>query len=332
MNSRRRFLRASAAAFAATLPFGARSELRVYRVAALGWHPKGDIIPPFFERLAEVGFAQGRNLEMGWFFPRKHPNVTDEEMAERAADAVAWRPDAIVTFGLGNSRRLRKVTRTIPVVFGMIEDPVADGLVASPGRPGGNLTGAALSGDALASKRVELVRELIPSARRVGVTYFGVEGDPTRTLVAMKAAASRMGLELVIADLSNSVGGMDAGIRRLEAARVHGILPLGFTEGAQVDSERRIVAFQDRARAPIVDWVVEAVDQGAVCSLGERISDHLRRMADVLAVVLEGRTSVDRIPVSATSRVHLTLNQSAARRIGLELPPAILVRADRIVG
>ena len=145
--------------------------------------------PPYFERLSELGISPGRNLEMGWFYPRKYPVVTDEELAQRAAEAIAWRPDAIVTFGLGNSRRLRKATTTIPVVFGMIDDPVADGLVASLSRPGGNLTGAALSGDALAMKRLELVRDL---ARPSLAQSRGRAPDGARALPALLARADRI--------------------------------------------------------------------------------------------------------------------------------------------
>jgi putative ABC transport system substrate-binding protein len=330
-SSRRRSL-CAAAALAACLPFNARPATRKHRLAGLGWHPKWDVLAPYFERLSELGISQGRNLEMGWFYPRKFPLVTDEELAQRAAEAIAWRPDAIVTFGLGNSRRLRKATTTVPLVFGMVEDPVADGLVASLSHPGGNITGAALSGDALVMKRLELVRELVPAARRVGVTYFREEADPARTLEAMRATAPGLGLDLVVVDLSSAAGGVDAGLRRLEAARVQAIVPLGFTESAQVDAESRLLAFQERTRAPIVDWITEAVDIGAVCSLGEQQADHVRRMADVTAVVLDARASVDRIPVSATSRVHLSLNRAVARRMGIEVSPALLARADRIVG
>jgi putative ABC transport system substrate-binding protein len=330
-SSRRRSL-CAAAALAACLPFTARPAARKHRLAGVGWHPKWDLLAPYFERLSELGISQGRNLEMGWFFPRKYPIVTDEELGQRARDAIAWRPDAIVTFGLGNSRRLRSATTTIPVVFGMIEDPVADGLVASLSHPGGNITGAALSGDALAMKRLELVRELVPAARRVGVTFFRVEADPARTIQAMRAIAPRIGLDLVVVDLSSAAGGVEAGLRRFEGSGVQAIVPLGFTESAQVDAESRLVAFQEKARAPIVDWITEAVDTGAVCSLGEQHADHLRRMADVTAVVLDGRASVDRIPVSATSRVHLSLNRAVARRMGIEVSPAVLARADRIVG
>jgi putative ABC transport system substrate-binding protein len=257
--------------------------------------------------------------------------VDDVEMRSLVADAVQWRPDAMATIGSGNVRRMRSATSTIPIIFGLVEDPVGDGLVASLGRPGANVTGAALAGDALAAKRLELACELVPGARRIAATYFSVESDQTRALTAMRVAASRLRRILIEVDLSRSAGGVDAGLRRVGTEGAEAIVPLGFEEAVDGESWKKIVACQDRLRAPLIHWSPDTATLGAVAGLGETLPDHFQRMADIMAAVLEGRTSAGSIPVSAAARVELHVNRTLASRLGIEVPGAILVRADRLL-
>ena len=237
----------------------------------------------------------------------------------------------MVTFGASNVKRMREATTSIPIVFGLVDDPVADGFIESVGRPGTNVTGAALAGDALAAKRLELARELVPRARRIGVTYYSSEGDQSRARTVLRAAAARLGLALVEIDLAESAGGVDEGLRRLAAGRPEAIVPLGFAETIDRDSLRKLAAFQERNHAPIVDWDPDVAISGAVAGLGETGDDHLARMAEVTAVVLEGRTPVGLIPVSTSVRVRFNVSRSAAARAGIELPRSILVRADGVL-
>jgi putative ABC transport system substrate-binding protein len=259
-----------------------------------------------------------------------------EVMLAAAREAVAWAPDALFAPGPLNAMAAHKATRTLPVVFFGVPDPEDFGLVQSLARPGGNATGSAINAATGTVKRLELVRELLPGARRVAIVFRRRPGadvtvlDKVRRRLGECAALLKLGLEE--AEVGGTRGFTEtlAGLGRRPPDAV---LPFGpyvwEPDGSSPDVARLFLQFERKHRVPVMSEMQHAVDMGCTAAMYD-VGSQLGEGIGILAQVLKGVPPAQ-IPVALPTRFHLALNRTGARAIGITLAPALLVRADRMV-
>jgi len=289
--------------------FGAAMEQRVRAGAAALLQPHG--------------FVEGRNLELAIVDYADRP----AERERLAQDLVARRPDLILVIGSADALLFQRLTRTIPIVFTGVGDPEGLGLVESMARPGGNITGASDRFGDLLGKRFELVKALVPRARRVVVIEHS--GASARRLRDSSDQASAR-LDLVIEhitmadDSSASVEGMLASLARARADAVvyAGVRLIGFAP--------QFLAALERAGLPAVFSDHQIVSIGGLMSLGEQEGETYRRAVGLAARVLLGQPPAT-LPVDQLTRPHLAINLRTARAMKLVFPESIRLRADQVV-
>jgi putative tryptophan/tyrosine transport system substrate-binding protein len=312
---------------AAAWPLAARAQQndRKYRLGF--WSPAPRQAPPveaFFDELRLNGFAEGKNLEVVGAF-----EAVDNNLSERAAALVKAAPDAIVAGPELPLRALQAVTRSIPLV-GMTEDMVAEGLVASLARPGGNTTGISLLSPELDGKRQEILIEAVPGARRIAAMADSRVTPPYHLQVLQHAARSRA-VELSVF----GVNGPEEIAAAIDAAKASGAEALNFlatplfslpgTRNNQIVMER-IAA----ARLPAIFQWPETAEAGAVLGYGPRYLEVYRQRARMVVKILRGAKPAD-IPVEQPARFQLVVNLKAAKAIGHEVPAGLVLRADEVI-
>ncbi len=318
---RRDWLLASAAGLALPLLARAQRPERRYRVGVLlpVDTSAANHLPVIRERLAALGFVEGRNLEIDVRYARTNPDAAQELLARKPDALLAATDDAV--------RAAQLATKSTPIVFTWVADPVLSGFVKAYGRPGGNTTGVANRYYELTVKRLELLHELLPGVRRVGMTGRLHDAVGEAALRAAQEAARRLKIELIVL---TGFGGHEL-VGRLVAA------------GAQADcnsanyaiigdrySAEVAVRARAQARIPTVFAEIETVELGGLMSYATSLHDELRRALDLLARILRGDKPAD-VPVEQAARFELALNLKTARALGLKVPQSILVRADRVI-
>jgi putative tryptophan/tyrosine transport system substrate-binding protein len=276
------------------------------------------------ERLRELGYEEGTNI----IFDFRSAHGRSEALAELAFELVKTNPDVIITgFGTATAKAAQAATRTIPVVFTNVGDPIGSGIVESLSRPGANVTG--LSGQAaeLSGKRLELLRQLIPGIRTIAVL---AEPGAPYTLVALpqlQKAANALGLQLAICDVreSDDVGGVLAAAARSEAA---GIVLL--ETPVLIALRQQIVDAATRVRMPVVSSVREFVDAGGLMSYGPDVRQINRRAAELADKIMKGARP-EEIPVEQPTKFNLIVNLKASRSLGLSIPATLLAVADEVI-
>lgn len=278
---------------------------------------------PFYDELRKLGWIEGRNMA----YDRVFGDDRMETMPARAAELVARGPEIIVAIGPTPSSAVKQATSTIPIVFVVVVDPVAAGLVASLARPGGNVTGVTQSiAESLAPKRVELLREIVPGLKRLGVLGNRLDPGSLSDQAALAPVAGALGLSLVVADATDP-SQFDASVQRLIEQRVQAII---VANGIAVSRRAQMMGLANRARIPVVGFNAPMAEAGALLSFGPSISDQIRRSAQLVDKLLRGAKPAD-VPVEAGSVLELVVNRKSARALGLTMPQSLLLQASRII-
>jgi putative ABC transport system substrate-binding protein len=284
-------------------------------------------------RVGDCGFRQGLS-EAGYVVGQKV--AIDYRWAEGRYDAlpalagelVGLRVAAILAAGGSPSALAAKAaTSTIPIVFSAADDPVGLGLVASLNRPGGNMTGMSVFNAALAAKRFEILRELVPSTQLAA--YLTNPANPsTRSEVqGIKAAAEASGVQLQILPASTD-DELEAAFTALPAAHAGGLIVAG---EPFIDSRReKIVALAARAAIPDSYGWRENVVLGGLMSYGTNLPDSYRQAGLYVGRVLRGERPAD-LPVMQPTKFELVINLKTAKQLGLTVPPNLLARADEVI-
>jgi len=313
---------------AAAWPLAARAQEpgRSYRIGFLIPSPKNR--PPvaaLFDELRLNGFIENQNLEVlpGGF------DVRDEQLAELAAALVKAAPDAIVAGPELPLRALQTATRTVPLI-GMSEDLVAERLVASLARPGGNITGISLLSPELDGKRQDVLIEAVPGARRIAAMADSKVTPPYHLQMLQPAARSR-GIEL----LTFGVSGPEEIVSAIDAAKASGAEALNFlaTPLFSVPGSHNNQIVMDRIaamRLPTIFQWPETAEAGAVLAYGPRFTEVYRQRARIVVKILRGAKPAD-IPVEQPTRFELIINLKAAKAIGHEVPAGLVLRADKVI-
>jgi len=276
----------------------------------------------FERRLRELGWSEGRTLaiEYRWAEGRS------DRLTEIAAEFVRLKVDVIVTYATAPTLAAKQATSTIPIVFATAGDPVGTGLVASLPRPGGNITGLSNQQADLASKRLELFREIEPTFRML--TIIGNVNAPA-SLLEMKeveTAAGALGLEVHTIEIRKpeEISAVFAMLRDRAG-------PLYVVGDPLIFSNRvRISTLAVGARVPTMYNFREYVQAGGLMSYGPNFPDLFRRAADYVDKILRGSKPAD-IPVEQPTKFDLVINLTTARALGLTIPPTLLARADEVI-
>jgi putative ABC transport system substrate-binding protein len=273
--------------------------------------------------LRRQGYEPGRNLVLEFRsaagIPERLPGVIN--------DAVALKPDVIITYGAGATLEMAARTHSIPIVMVGVSDPVATGLVASLPRPGGNVTGIAANSAEIAAKRVQLLQEAVPRLSRVAVLWNAALKSMALGFQNIETAAPVLGVTVQSVRVT-SPDDFEQAFAAISAARPGGLIVLyGPLRGNDLP---RIVEFVTRARLPTVFELGQGVRGGGLMEFGPDLAEAARAVGAYVDKIVNGAKPGD-LPVAEPTNFQLVLNLRAARALGLTLPPSLLLRADRVV-
>ena len=277
---------------------------------------------PFFEQMRKLGYVEGRNLRITHAHGHGVPGSVPE-LVRRMLDA---RPDVIVTTGRREIQALKDVTSTIPIVMTFSYDPVAEGFVKSLAHPGGNITGLAFLVPGMPRKYVELLREVVPSAKTFAL--IGMAPNPTREAQReYVAAAKSFGIALLVAQPSRPED-FEAAIVGLKQQGAAGlIVPL---DGGSIRYRSILIPLAIANRLPMIHGDPVPVEAGGLMSYTPSFPDQYRRTAFFVDKILKGAKPGD-LPVEQPIRFELLVNLRTAKALGINFPQSILVRADRVI-
>jgi putative ABC transport system substrate-binding protein len=276
----------------------------------------------FVQRLSELGWNDGRTIKIEYQWAEGR----DERAVQLAAEFVRHRVDIIVTSGVPAILAAKQATSEIPIVFAVAADPVGAGLVASLANPGGNVTGLSNQSADLAGKRLQLLRELIPTLRRVAIIANVANSDGALETHDVEAASRALGLEVTnlpvrkTEDIEPALGSLGGLVDALYVVAD----PLINTNRVRI--QIRALA----ARLPTIYNSREFVEVGGLISYGPNFPDLWRRAAELVDKILRGARPAN-IPVEQPTKFDLTINMITARALGLTAPTGLLARADQVV-
>ena len=279
-------------------------------------------LEPFFDAMRRLGWIEGKNI----VYDRAYAADGQDALPRLASELVARKPDLIYAPPATAAVAARQATRTIPIVFGSVVDPVASGLVASLANPGGNVTGVSSIADSLAPKRIELLREIMPRAKRIGL--LGDSNDPVTKIdqIALAPVARSFGLTLVVAYAANPAE-FQAAVASLIAQKVDVIMT---TTSLVFNLRKRLIELADPRHLPVIGHRAQMADDGALLSYGASLADQLRRSANLVDKILKGAKPSE-VPVEQPTKFELVINMKTATALGIRIPQSILLRADRVV-
>ena len=321
--SRREFITLLGGA-AATWPLVARAQRGgpTYRLGVLhNLGPQSMQFPPFYDELRRLGFVQGQNL----IVDGRGYALRTEQFPAVAEELVKAQVDAIVAGGAAAARAAQAATRTIPILT-LTDDMVGQGLVASLARPGGNITGISIFATELDGKRQEILMEMVPAGTRMAVLADANTAAPQNMRVLQDAARLR-GVELAV----RLVERPERIVPEIEEARRAGAEALNVL-ASPILYARRLDIFERTAalHLPAIYQSPEFAEEGGLIGYGPRITQMFRQLARQLAKVFNGEKVSD-VPVEQPTTFELAINLQTAKAISFEVPPSLVLRADKVI-
>jgi putative tryptophan/tyrosine transport system substrate-binding protein len=288
--------------------------------------PTFKVVNAFVQRLQELGYTEGQNLSI----ERQYANGSPDRLRELAAELVRRKPDIIVALSTTAARPAKQATGTIPIVAINMADPVADELVASLARPGGNVTGTTFLGPELVAKRLQLLLEIVPKLSRVAALVHP-NAYSERTMAGirkeMEVAAQTLGLKL---QLVPAAGPDDLVSAFAAMARDHAQALIVMPSPMLFAEYRRIAGIAANGKLPAMGAAREFADLGGLVSYGANQIDLARQTAAYVDKILKGAKPAE-LPVEQPIKLELVINLKAAKALGIEMPPPLLARADEVI-
>ena len=278
---------------------------------------------PFYARMTELGWVEGRNVT----YLRAYGGGDARKLDQLAAEMVARTPDLIFAGATPSAVAAHGVTKSIPIVFGVASSPIELGLVKSLARPGGNVTGVISAFQSLVPKRLELLSEFLPKAKRIGLLLDPADPVSRAERAPLDAAASAIGLELLAedcrgpADLERCIGA--AAARGAEAL-------LGSTSPMLFGAAGRVIEISAKRQLPFAGGPSSFADAGALFGYSASLRAQFRRAAEFADRILRGEKPAS-LPVEQMNVVELWINLKTARAFGITVPQSVLLRADRVI-
>jgi ABC-type uncharacterized transport system substrate-binding protein len=276
----------------------------------------------FRQGLRELGYVEGHNVRLEYRFAEGRL----ERLPRLAADLVGLFVDVLVTDGAG-VLAAKQATETIPIVFAVFADPLAEGLVGSLARPEGNVTGFSLLVHDLAAKRVELLTTAVPRLSRIAVLWNRNRPGHAIHIHEIQAACGRVGVQLVVLD----VGSPQEFDRAFATMVDQGVGAALVLDSALFFQERtRLAALATKSQIPVIYGQREFVEAGGLLSYGPSFSALFQRAATYVDKILNGTKPSD-LPVEQPSKFELVINLKTAQALGLTMPPSLLLLADEVL-
>jgi putative tryptophan/tyrosine transport system substrate-binding protein len=277
----------------------------------------------FLQGLQRLGWTEGRNLQIDY----RWAAGDGERFRKFAAELVALAPDVILASTSPAVAALQQVTRTVPVVFVIVIDPVGAGFVASLARPGGNVTGFTLFEYGVSVKWLELLKEIAPGIKRVAVLRDPGIAAGIGQLGAIQAVAPTFGVELTPVDVRDT-GEIERAVAAFARTSNGGMIVTG--SPSQGVHRELIIATAAKHRLPAIHPFSYMVSSGGLIAYGPDQVDQYRQATDYIDRILKGQKPAD-LPVQAPTRYELAVNLKTARELGLSVPPTLLVRAEVVI-
>ena len=277
----------------------------------------------FLRELRKLGYVDGKNVS----FETRSFGSDFDRLPALAEDLVGLKVDVIVTRGTPETLALKKATKTIPIVFYSVTDPVGAGLVDSMARPGGNITGFTTIEAVLAGKRLELLKETVPKLTRVAVLWNPQDRSSAQQWKESQSPARELGLQLHSMEVSSS----DKYESAFKVAINAGSTALAVIAGSLEDTnETRIVELAIRNRLPSIYPRRSFANSGGLMAYGADLSEPLKRVASMIDKILKGTKPAD-LPVEQPTKFELVINLKTAKALDLTIPPLVLMRSTKVI-
>jgi putative tryptophan/tyrosine transport system substrate-binding protein len=307
----------------ASWPLAVRAQQRGKKIPLVGIIDDGPIWEPFRMAFREAGYVVGTTIA----FEYRSSDGDPGRLAAAAADLVRLPVDVIATYGTPPSRAAKAATSAIPIVMILVGDPVRAGLVQSLAYPGGNVTGNTILSSELSPKRLQLVKEIIPSAARVALLWNPDNVSNTVIFEQMRGAAPDLGLTFTAVE-ARSADDLAGAFATLARERPDAVLLT--SDPLHHNHIHRIVDFLSQNRLPGMFQTRDDAVAGGLMSYGAKHPDLFRQGAFFVHKILQGTKPAD-IPVQTPQRFELVINLKAAKAIGVTISDQILLRADEVI-
>jgi putative ABC transport system substrate-binding protein len=282
------------------------------------------LLEAFRQELSKLGWIEGKSITIEYRFAEQKT----ERLPELAADLVRLKVDLIVVTNTASTLAAKRATTTIPILFTGSTDPVGAGLVASLARPGGNVTGLSGLGVELNTKRLEVLKDVVPKLARVGLLWLGANVGQDLQLKELRPAGVALKLKLEEIETQPDAKGLESAFQTAKQKEVKAIMT---TSARPFFAERkRIVELASKYRLPAIYFQKEFVDEGGLMSYGADFTDLYRRAAVYVDKILKGAKPAD-LPVQQATKFEFVINLKAAKQIGLTIPNRVLERANNVI-
>ena len=289
-----------------------------------GGRNKWPFLDAFRRGLAETGYVEGQNVAIEY----RMAGGQLDRLPALAADLVRLRASVIATSGSSAALAAKAATQSIPIAFSVPEDPVKLGLVASLARPGGNATGINFLSTEVLTKRMGLLRELVPTAVQVAVLINPANpANTSATLTEVEAAARALGLQVQFFKASTS-GEIDSAFATLVRERSDALLVAG--DGFFTSRRVQLTALSARHALPATYSTRDFAEVGGLMAYGTSLTDAYRQIGAYAGRILKGANPAD-LPVVQATKFELVINLQTAKLLGIDVPPSLLARADEVI-
>ncbi|HYJ44418.1 MAG TPA: ABC transporter substrate-binding protein [Xanthobacteraceae bacterium] len=275
------------------------------------------------QALALLGWTSGRNVHVDIHWATSNAS----EIRRHAAELATLAPDVILAHGGGAVGALQQATRTVPIVFPLLGDPVAAGFVDSLARPGGNVTGFMNFEYSMGGKWLELLKEIAPGVTRAALLRDATQGSGASVFAAIQAVAPSLRVEVTPVNMRDA-GEIESAVAAFARAPNGGLI---LTAAAAATFHRAlIVTLAARHKLPTVYFERSFVAAGGLVSYGTDYIDQYRKAAGYVDRILKGEKPAD-LPVQTPTKYELIINPKTAKALGLDMPPSVLARADEVI-
>ena len=278
----------------------------------------------FQQALRDLGYIEGKNAVIEWRFSKGRT----DELPHLVRELIQAKVECIVALGIASTRAAKQATTAIPIVMGNADDdPVRQGLVSSLARPGGNVTGITSIASDLAGKRLEVLKETIPTLSRVAILWDSRSPGGSAHIRESEAIAPKLKLELQHADIRSSKQ-LDEAFQTLVNTKIGALVIV--TTGMLNSHRAQVISLAVQKRLPAIYTNPSYVPAGGLMSYADDRAARMRRVAKFVDKILKGAKPAD-LPVERPTKFELMINLKSAQQIGLTIPPNVLARADRVI-
>ncbi len=304
----------------------AQQPTKIPRVAFLGTASASivaDRIDALRKGLRDLGYVEGKNILIEYRFAEGKSN----EITSIAAELARSKPDAIVTAGPAATRSAKQATVTIPIIMGNEGDPIGSGFVASLAQPGGNITGLSALSPEISGKQLEILKEIVPKLIHVFVLGNSTTPGNAQASKQVELAAETLGVQVQYLDVRVP---KDIETAFLSATKGRADALIALQNPILTFDRKQVVTLAIKNRIPAAYHSLEFVEDGGLMTYSVSITDLFRRTASYIDKILKGAKPAD-LPVEQPTRFDLVISLSAAKQIGVTIPPSVLARADRVI-